>query len=67
MSDSARTFQTRMIKNFPEHAVVDAGGAELARAHCVNVPANLFTLIIGGRWSGVAPEATVVAKMKAML
>lgn len=55
---------TTILKGSPAYTVTDANGAEVARAHCVNVSANLFTLVIGGKWSGVAPEAVVVAKLK---
>jgi hypothetical protein len=52
-----------IIKDSPEYRLTDQAGTEVARAHCVNVPANLFTLVINGRWAGVGPEAAVVAKL----
>lgn len=64
---TGRTFNTRILKGSPEYTVVEADGTEVARAHCVNVPAKLFTMIIGGKFSGVGPEAVVVAKLKGML
>jgi hypothetical protein len=54
-----------MLKGSPEYSVTK-DGVEIARAHCVNVPANLFTLTIRGKWSGVGPEAVVVAKLEEM-
>ena len=60
------TLTRTTIKGSTEYTVID-DGAEVARAHCVNVRAGLFTLVVGGRWSGVAPEATVVAKLNDMV
>ncbi len=57
---------TEILKGSPEYTVTD-GTAEVARAHCVNVRAGLFTLVISGRWAGVAPEAVVIAKLKSMV
>lgn len=61
------TMTTRVLKGSPEYTVTDALGAEVARAHCVNVRTGMFTLVIGGRWAGLAPEAAVVAKLKGMV
>jgi hypothetical protein len=60
------TLTTKVLKGSPEYAVMD-GSVEVARAHCVNVRAGLFTLVVDGRWAGVAPEAVVVAKPRGMV
>jgi hypothetical protein len=60
------TFTTRYFKNSPSHAVINADGAELATSHCVNVKANLFTIVVDGRWAGVKPEADAIAYLKSM-
>jgi hypothetical protein len=57
-----RRLTTTMLKGSPEYAVTD-GVTVLARAHCVNVPANLFTVVVGGCWAGVLPEAEAVAAL----
>jgi hypothetical protein len=63
----AATFQTEILKGSPEYSVVDSSGAVLARAHCVHMPSNLYTLIVGGKWAGTGSEADVAARLRDMV
>lgn len=61
-----RTMTTEIIKGSPSYTVTDDTGAEIARAHCVNVPNALFTLVVDGKWAGAGPQDVIVAKLNAM-
>lgn len=58
-----RTLSSKVIKGSPEYTVMNGEGVEVARAHCVNVRADLFTLVIGGKWSGVASRDIALSKL----
>lgn len=60
------TFTKTIIKGYPEYTVTADDGTEIARSHCVQVQANLFSIIIGGKWAGVLPEDKAVAALRAL-
>lgn len=57
------TMVRKVVKGSPEYTVVQ-DGAEIARAHCVQVQAARFTLVINGRWSGIGTETQVVSALE---
>jgi hypothetical protein len=59
-------FTTEMLKGSPEYTITDDSGRIYARAHCVHVPNNLFTLVVDGKPAGVAPELNVVFAMQVL-
>lgn len=60
------TLEVEIVKGYRTYSVKDATGAEVARAHCVQVKLGLYTLVVGGKWSGVAAEAVTVATLRGM-
>jgi hypothetical protein len=62
----ANTLVTEMVKNSPEYRVEAADGTVVARSHCVQEQLRLFTVVVGGKWSGVLPEAEAVAVLQGM-
>jgi len=60
------TLSTEIFKGQPEYSVIDQDGTLVARAHCVQVQAGLFTVVVGGKWKGVLPEAQAVAFLKGL-
>jgi hypothetical protein len=59
-----RTMTTEIIKGSPSYTVREVDGAEVARAHCVQVQKRIFTMVVGGRFAGIGPQNAVVAKLK---
>lgn len=56
-----------MIKGSPEYALTDESGRVVATSHCVNVPSNLFTVVVNGQWKGVLPEAKAVEYLRGLV
>lgn len=59
-------FTTEIIQGSPEYRVVYPDGTIYATSHCVNVPANLFTVVVDGKWGGVMSEEDALATLNDM-